>query len=148
MRAALLASVVLLCVSGSVLGAPLQSEQTRTKKAPKTITLSGCAQRDEKAPSQVKFTDTKSHETYRLTGLDIREYLGRPIQIDGGFGATGLKIAGGLLPNPNVAAQAGAMDPARAAVAGAAGIGPTGATVDIQEFRVKAIRPGSGACEQ
>jgi hypothetical protein len=147
MRAAVVVSIVVMCVSGSVLGAPLQSEQTRTKKAPKTITLAGCAQVDDKAPSQVMFTDTKSHVTYRLTGLDIREYLGRPIQIDGGFVAKGVKIAGGLLPNPNVAAQAGAIDPAHAAVAGASGIGPTGGPVDIQEFRVKAIRPGSGACE-
>lgn len=111
------------------------------------MTLAGCALPDEKAPDQVMFTDTKTHETYRLTGRNVREYLRTPIQIDGGVVVKGIKITGGLLPNANVAAQAGAIDPSRAAVAGASSTGPSSSTDDPQEFRVKAIRRGSGTCE-
>jgi hypothetical protein len=56
-----------------------------------------------------------------------------------------LTIKGGLLPNPNVAAQAGAMDPARAAMASAGGAAGPGA-VDLPEFKVKSVRPVSGGC--
>jgi hypothetical protein len=56
-----------------------------------------------------------------------------------------LVIKGGLLPNANVAAQAGAMDPARAAVASSGGAAGPG-TVDLPEFKVKSVRPVSGGC--
>ena len=57
----------------------------------------------------------------------------------------GLTIKGGLTPSPNVAAQAGAMDPARAAMAAAGGAAGPG-TVDLPEFKVKSVRPVSGGC--
>jgi hypothetical protein len=116
------------------------------RKAPKVLTLSGCIEADAKTPNQFTLTDQKAHRTYRLTGIDLREYLGRPVQLDGGVVVKGVKIAGGLQPNANVAGQAGAMDPSRAIVAGAAGIGPTGTVDDVQEFRVKTVRSAGGTC--
>ena len=117
----------------------------QSKKQPKTITLSGCVQRDEKTPGRFTLVDAKGQTTHRLTGADVREYIGRRVQVDGA-NAGNFRIVGGLQPNPNVAGQAGAMDPSRAAVAGAAGIGPVGSG-ELPEFRVKTVRPTGGDCK-
>jgi hypothetical protein len=66
--------------------------------------------------------------------------------VDGGIVVKGLKISGGLLPNANIAGQAGAIDPSRAAVQAATNDSGTGAPVDIPEFKVKTIKPASGDC--
>jgi hypothetical protein len=126
--------------------APVASAQ-KPPKAPKSITLNGCVTRDEKAPDQFILTDVKAKRTYRLSGLDFREYLGRPVQIDGGVVIKGVTVKGGLQPNPNVAAQAGAIDPSRAMVQSATSGSGTGTAADVEEFRAKAIRPGEGTCK-
>jgi hypothetical protein len=51
-----------------------------------------------------------------------------------------------LLPNANVAAQAGSMDPSRAATAAAGGSAPVG-DVQLPEFRVKSVKPLDGGCK-
>jgi len=67
-------------------------------------------------------------------------------QLDGGIALKGLKITGGLQPNPNIAAQAGALDPSAAAVQAATSGSTTGPDTDVQEFRVQTIRANSGTC--
>jgi len=116
------------------------------KPAPKVLTLSGCVIRGEKTPGQYTLEDKEAGATYRLTGTDVRDYIGRRVQIVGGAPSSRrLTIVGGLTPNPNVAAQAGDMDPSRAANAAAGGAAGPG-TVQLPEFRVKSVRPVSGAC--
>jgi hypothetical protein len=137
--AALLTVLTVLTATSSLAGAQL-------KKPPKTITLSGCIETDGKAPDRFMLTDTKAGMKYHLTGRDFREYLGRPIQVDGGVVVKGLKISGGLQPSANVAAQAGAIDPSRAIVQSATSESGTGTPVDVQDFRVKAIRQAAGSC--
>jgi hypothetical protein len=132
--------LTVLTATSSVVGAQAK------KKAPKTITLSGCIETDEKAPDRFMLTDTAAGMKYHLTGKDFREYLGRPIQVDGGVEAKGLKISGGLVPSANVAAQAGAIDPSRAIVEAATSQSGTGTPPDVQDFRVKAIRQAAGTC--
>ena len=112
------------------------------------ITLSGCVQRDETAREQFVIKD--AHEgTYRLSGKDFREYLGRSITVNGGVVVKGFAVKGGLTPNPNIAAQAGALDPSRAAVQAQVAEQTTGRDSDtaLPEFRVKSVRSGSGACK-
>jgi hypothetical protein len=57
-----------------------------------------------------------------------------------------LKITGGLLPSPNVAAQAGAIDPSQAANASSGGNGV--GSGELPEFRVKTVRQLGGACHE
>jgi hypothetical protein len=126
---------------------PLRAEQKKTsdKSRPRTISLSGCVVSSEKTPDQFTIEDA-SEGKFRLTGLRLRDYVGQRVQLAGAVVETRrLTVKGGLLPNPNVAAQAGAMDPARAAVASAGGSAGPG-TVDLPEFKVKSVRPVSGAC--
>jgi hypothetical protein len=136
-------AVALALVAGA---STINAQTTKPPKPPKTITLSGCVERGDGKPDEFTLTDAKAKKKYRLTGADFREYVGRRVQIDGGVVVKGVRISGGLQPNPNVAAQAGALDPSRAAVQAATSGSSTGPTPDVEEFKVKTIR-SAGACE-
>jgi len=138
---ATLACVVLVA---AVLCAPLGAQN---KKAPKTISLSGCVVQSEKSPDQFTLNDA-TEGTYRLSGLKLHDYLGQRVQVAGAVVENKrFTVKGGLLPNPNVAAQAGAMDPARAAVASQGGTAGPGAVDEwFPEFKVKSVRPADGSC--
>ena len=125
---------------------PLGAQEKKTPaKPPKTISLSGCVVRGENTPDRFTLEDTTEGK-YRLTGINLRDYISQRVTIAGAVVETRrLTIKGGLTPNANVAAQAGAMDPARAAVASAGGAAGPG-TVDLPEFKVKSVRPVSGGC--
>jgi hypothetical protein len=124
---------------GVVLSA--QSDDRR----PKTATLTGCVERGS-TPTQYTITDQLNGK-YEVTGSQIGRYLGQRVQIAGSPNTSRLRIKGGLYPNPNVAGQAGAMDPGRAAVAAMPG-GPGSGTGDIAlpTFKVKSVRMLSGGC--
>lgn len=107
------------------------------------VTLSGCVE-----PSQTgknAFTLDDDGRTYLLKGVDVRDFVGKQVEVIGAVPKR-LTIAGGLYPSANVAAQAGGIDPTKAAMA--AQSGPTSQspkpTVD---FTVKSVRLLSGACE-
>ena len=122
-----------------------QQGKSSGKKAPKTLALSGCVVRGEKASDQYTIEDATEGK-YRLSGVNLKDYLGQRVQIAGAIVETKrLTIKGGLTPNANVAAQAGAMDPARAAVASAGGSAGPGSVL-LPEFKVKSVRPVSGGC--
>lgn len=126
-------------------GASAQTKKAKPK--PEVITLTGCVERAEGSPTQYTLEDSGTGVKYRLTGTNVRDFVGRPVLIVGGATGKKLVITGGLLPNPNVAAQAGAMDPARAAVAAQGGVAGPG-TVELPEFKVKSVRPGTGGCAE
>ena len=138
-----LGAVVLTCAAPIVLAAAQQREPA--KAPPKPITLTGCVQRGESAAGEYTLAEKKDSQIYRLTGTDLRDYVGRRVQIVGGVPSNRFRIVGGLKPSPNAAAQAGAMDPARAAVAASGGSAGPG-KVELPEFRVKSVRPITGSC--
>ena len=124
---------------------PLAAQDKKTEKPPKTISLSGCVVRSENTPNRFTLEDA-AEGNYRLSGINLRDYIGQRVTIAGAIVETKrLTVKGGLYPTPNVAAQAGAMDPARAAMAAAGGAAGPG-TVDLPEFKVKSVRPVSGSC--
>lgn len=141
---------VLLALSIAVAtpGATATEQRTTTDTKPpatKILTLSGCVSADPSGPGAFTLSDTKPGTSYRLTGLDVREYAGQRVQVSG-VTSRRLRIVGGLYPSPNVAAQAGAIDPAQAAVAAASG--PGAASKTLPEFRVKGVQAIPGACPQ
>lgn len=140
-----LACVASLLLAGSFASLSAQDKDKKNADKPKTISLSGCVVREEKTPDTFTLAD-KAEGKYRLSGLNLRDYVGKNVLIAGTVVETKrLTIKGGLLPNPNVAAQAGAMDPARAAVASSGGAAGPG-TIELPEFKVKSVRPVSGGC--
>ena len=112
------------------------------------IRLIGCISRDRVTPGQFTFLDSDGGGKYRLTGKRVKDFVGHPVEIVGGPPGKRITFRTGLLPSPNVAAQAGAIDPAQAAVArfpgGAADA--SGAT-PLPEFRVVRVRGVEGACQ-
>ena len=143
MRVSVLGGFVLMCAAHTALAGAQQREPS--KAPPKPITLSGCVQRGESGPGEYTLAEKKDSQIYRLTGTDLRDYVGRRVQIVGGIPSKRFRVVGGLTPSPNAAAQAGAQDPARAATAAASGSAGPG-TVELPEFRVKSVRPITGSC--
>jgi hypothetical protein len=148
-RSAIARAAALIAAAGLCSVAALDA-QSKSKSEPKpkneTITLSGCVVRSETAPGQYTLADKEADVTYRLTGINVRDYVGKPVVVVG-TGVKKLAIVGGLTPNPNVAAQAGAMDPTRAIVAGQTSAASPG-TVGLPEFKVKSVRPTTGSCSE
>jgi hypothetical protein len=109
------------------------------------MTLAGCV---SPKPASGAFTFTAKDGTkYRLTGKNIKKYAGQEVEIVGGEGKK-LTVKGGLLPSPNVAAQAGAIDPGQAAIASQPG--PTGGgtgTVELPVFTIDHVRGLSRSCQ-
>lgn len=138
----IVACLALICTSPLL--AQGATSKPPAKAAPKILSLSGCVVRNEVA-GRYTLEDAEAGVKYRLTGTDVRDYIGKRVEILGGVPSRRLTIVGGLTPNANVAAQAGAMDPARAAVASAGGSAGPG-TVELTEFKVKSVRPVSGGC--
>jgi len=136
MRHFLLTFVVLTCAT-----AASAQPQPPSPKKPTTITMTGCVEKG--VPPAGGYTLSDGTSVFRLTGVDVRDFVGRRVQVVGGDSRK-LKIVGGLLPSANVAAQAGAMDPARAATAAAdaAAVNGTG----TPEFRVRSVKPITGSC--
>jgi len=122
---------------------PAQSNQTsppstqtqRPEKPATPMVLVGCvaAAAGEANADQLTLADEKAGVTYRLNGTKLDSYTGHRV-----------RIVGGLYPSANVAAQAGSIDPTKAAVAAATAT-ETG-TTPLQEFRVKEVRQLRGSC--
>ena len=114
----------------------------------KTITLSGCVSRGEVTQGQFALSDASTGGRYRLSGVRMKKFAGRRVQVVGAPVNRRLTIRGGLVPSPNVAAQAGAIDPVKAAIATMPG-GTNSGTGDAQlpEFKVTSVRAVGGSCE-
>jgi hypothetical protein len=91
------------------------------------------------------FTDDAGTQ-YRLTGKDIRKYAGQKVEVTEDS-AKKFQVKGGLYPSPNVAGQAGALDPVQAGIATQRGSGTTSPTSNLPEFRAGRVRAVTGACQ-
>ncbi len=150
MRAPFLAAFAVACAAATLAAQTSQTQPPAAsgKKPPKSITLTGCVAADDTAPEHpLTLVDTRKRRSYRLTGVDMRAYVGQQVQVWGGFTVKGVHIGTGLAPSANVAAQAGAMDPAQAAMATAPGGAATGTgTITLPEFLVKTVKTLQNPC--
>jgi hypothetical protein len=105
-----------------------------TRKPVKAITLKGCLQGSNLGTDVYTLVDSKGGATYRVSGADVRPHLGHRVQ-----------IVGGLIPSPNVAAQAGAIDPVKAAIAGTGEHAAGPGSVHL-ELHVTRVQPLAGTC--
>lgn len=141
------APVVMLLLLPGLSMAQSQAAGPQKKAKPSTsVTLSGCVSPKPPAGSNFTFT-AKDGTKYRLTGKSMKNYAGQEVEIVGGEGKK-LTVKGGLLPSPNVAAQAGALDPAQAAIANLPGGGASGTGgVELPEFNVTRVRGLGESCQ-
>jgi hypothetical protein len=143
----------------SVLAAVLLAAQTQPA-APTTpkpdpnapVTMNGCVTRDytdSKNANAYTFVDNTDGGRYRLNGKSLSKYSGLSVQVVGVVDTKKVKIVGGLYPSPNIAAQAGAIDPGKAAVAAMPGGSATGVgNVDLPVLNVTRLSLGSGECRR
>ena len=127
---------------------PAPSTRTSATDANKPVTLSGCVSRAQVTQGQFMLSDTSTGDRYRLSGAKMKKFAGRRVQIVGAPVSRRLTIKGGLYPSPNVAAQAGAIDPVKAAIAAMPG-GTSAGTGDVElpEFKVARVQAIGGSCE-
>ena len=111
------------------------------------VTLKGCVVRDQSSGSSYTFTDSAGLK-YRLAGKNVAKYSGMSVEVVGLINRPNLVVKGGLWPTPNVAAQAGNMDPGKQAVAALqAGTVGTG-NVELPTLRITRVGLGAGECKQ
>jgi hypothetical protein len=110
--------------------------------------MSGCVVRDSATAKDFTFTDNANGFQYHLSGQDVSKFAGQPLEIVGIVDTKRLRVKTGLYPSPNVAGQAGAIDPGKAHVA-ALGGGTTGSgNVELPTFKVAQVRAAQGECRK
>lgn len=124
--------------------------QTPTEKKPapvEPLKLTGCVSPTPGQGGDYTFTESAAGTKYRLTGKDIKKYAGKKVEVVEA-GPKTFAVKGGLYPSPNVAAQAGALDPVQAGIATQPGSGAAAGTgPDLPEFRAGRVRAVTGACQ-
>lgn len=127
---------LILTAAGAAVG--MQSGATSNvppdQAATKPITLVGCVQPDTAKPEQFKLAD-KTGTTYRLTGAKVKGYVWRNV-----------RILGGLVPSPNLAAQAGAIDQTKAAMMYQGANPPAAGNIEPLDVNVTRVWPLTGSC--
>ena len=148
----LLAGALVPAFAAALLAAQTESTSSPANKpaatpTPKTVTLVGCVGGTGAPGKPYTLSNPQEGIAYRLTGTNMKAYVGQRVEILGRTDERRLKIVGGLTPSANAAAQAGAMDPARAAIA-ADPLSTAGKSdPPLPEFRVRTVRPLGGSCE-
>ena len=139
--------LMMLVTAPALPSAQTSSATPSGKDKPSTITLTGCVSGSPLQTGEFTFVDRVSGSKYRLTGKRMKGYAGQQVEIVSSPNRK-LVVKGGLYPSPNIAAQAGGLDPAQEAIArqpGGATNGTAGA--EIPEFRVARVRTVPGACQ-
>ncbi|HVZ20322.1 MAG TPA: hypothetical protein VG871_04630 [Vicinamibacterales bacterium] len=139
-------ALVALLLAPAIAFAQSTTGTAKKKTAKDSTTMTGCVSPTAAVGSGFTFT-AKDGVKYRLTGKSVKKYAGQEVEIVGGDHKK-LTIKGGLLPSPNVAAQAGALDPGQAAIARLPGAGANATgTVELPEFNVTRVRGLGGSCQ-
>jgi hypothetical protein len=139
-----LAVVLTMTAVPAVQGQPKTQEQSKAK-TPTTFEMTGCVSLTPSASGQFAFVDGASGGTYRLNGKGLKKYAGQRIRILGDTSTKKVAIKTGLWPSPNIAAQAGALDPAQESIARASG-GNGGIPDATPELKVVRVHGVEGAC--
>jgi hypothetical protein len=121
-----------------VLAVQVSAGQPPAPAADTPISLTGCIAAIDAGHDRFMLTEPKTRHVFRLASTTWRSMSGWSV-----------RVVGGLLPSPNIAAQAGSIDPAIATMAIVGGI-PVGAG-DIRRVRTRLARvpaPPTGSCPQ
>jgi hypothetical protein len=138
---------VTLGAASAILLAGTVVAQEQAKTPPATVELTGCVSVSPSAAGQFAFVDGASGGTYRLNGKDIKKYAGQRVLLVGDPNSKRPRFRFGLWPSPNVAAQAGALDPAQESIARQPGGGASTPDTSFPELRVIRMRGVEGSCQ-
>jgi hypothetical protein len=135
-----------VCAALVILSVGMLTAQDQPKTPPSTVELTGCVSLTPSFTGQFAFIDGASGGTYRLNGKGMKKYAGQRVRIVGDPSSKRVKVRLGLWPSPNVAAQAGALDPAQESIARQAG-GAASVPEPAPELRVLRVHGVDGACQ-
>lgn len=147
---------ILPVFAAAVLLAQTQPSTPAQKTDPNApITMTGCVARDytdSKNANSYTFIDNSDGSRYRLASknnIPVGRYSGLNVQVVGIINTKNLSVAGGFWPSPNVAAQAGNIDVAQAAVAAMPG-GPSNGVgnVSLPVLNISRLSLGQGECKK
>jgi hypothetical protein len=140
--------MTILAIAATLLPAQSAAEPQKKPDPNQPVTLNGCVTRESASDTSYTFTDADGLK-YRLTGRSVSKYSGMSVEVVGIVDHRNLKVTGGLWPTTNIAAQAGSIDPGKAAVAALPG-GGTGGTgnVGLPTLRVTRVGVASGECRR
>jgi len=141
----LLALAVVLTVTAASAAQEQPKAQEPSKTKATTFEMTGCVSLSPSASGQFAFVDGASGGTYRLNGKGLKKYAGQRIRFLGDMSTKKLAIKTGLWPSPNIAAQAGALDPAQESIARHSG-GSAGMPDATPEVKVVRVHDVEGAC--
>ena len=147
----ILLTILISAVAAATLGAQTGSGSSTTQKtstaAPVTMSLIGCVGTGNAAGDA--FTLSKVDRTIadRLSGVNMRRDVGYRVTVFGSSDSARVKILGALIPSPNAAAQAGALDPVKAAVAADPFLTSPAGVQQPPRFRVRSGRGLTVACD-
>jgi hypothetical protein len=122
-----------------------KADDKTTKSPVGPVTLAGCVERGTN-PNEYTIDDGSGGK-YRVSGSRIDRYLGQRVEVVGNVDTGRLKIRTGLYPSPNVAGQAGAMDPVKAAIAAQPGGTSSGTgAIDLPAVKVRSVKTLDRGC--
>lgn len=137
-------TVAIVIAAAILLSVPAAAQKKNDART--SLEFTGCVSDQPNASGAFTFTDVQTGGKFRLTGKRMQRYAGKTVSLVSGPNK-GLTISGGLWPSPNIAAQAGAIDPAQASIArqpGGGAAGPAGA--DLPELHVVRVKSVGGSC--
>jgi len=140
MRGLIAATLIPLAV---VVAAGQEKEPAKPSNKAET-TLTGCVSTKPDPTGTYMLTQESTGGRFRLIGKSMRDFAGKPVEI---VSVKGLSIRTGLTPSVNVAAQAGHIDSAQAAIANQPGATTGKSDADLPEIRVSRVREVSGTCK-
>jgi hypothetical protein len=142
-------TTALLLAMGLAISASARAQTPPKDTDPKSRTsleFTGCVSDQPSQSGTFTFPDAQTGGQFRLTGKKMQKYAGKTVSIVSGSNK-GVAISGGLWPSPNVAAQAGAIDPAQASIARQPGGAASGAApTNLPELKVVRVRNVGAAC--
>jgi hypothetical protein len=151
MKRILVLSISISAVAAATLGAQNGSGTSTTlktsKAAPAAMSLVGCVGTGSAAGDAFTLSNDDGTNVYRLSGVNMRRYVGHRVTVFGTSDSARVKIVGGLTPSPNAAAQAGALDPAKAAIAADPFLTSPAGGQQLPQFRVRIVRGPGVACD-
>jgi hypothetical protein len=131
----------LLAVIGMDVAAAARQTGANDPKSASLTTLRGCVANPANNKRAFTLSDGTGGQEYVLKGLNVRDFLGKRVEITGA--PSKLRIVGGLYPNANVAGQP--YDPVKAAMAAQT---PSGQPSKAVDFQVKSVRAVDGVCPE
>ena len=141
----LAAALALLAgTAGAQTAAPIKD--SAKDAAAKEVRLNGCIARDKGAPGQFTFQDNETSTKFRITGKNLKEFVGHRVEIVGGPPGKKVTFRTGLTPSPNTAARASALDPSDLAIANLGGAADGTGKPPLPELRVVGLKTVDGGC--